>query len=511
MQPRHSRFSYLLLLAGLLAGSVLLSGNPLPEYLVAQANVPAILAKPPTSRWPACDAKATRQKISFVHVSDVHAHYNPDAEGIPPVARLRGIYEQTRRENPFTLFTDGGDDYEKGSIAEALSEGETTRRVVRAMGYDIRTLGNHDFAWSLPELLAFSHDPTAAVLAANVRMVGPSPGEEPGWQGYVERQVGCLRVGFFGLTPRPWNEKDEPYDDNFYPELESRFDFVTQTREIIAAHRREVDLLVLVSHLGIDDDIRIARETQGVDLILGGHTHTLLEQPMEIGGSRIVHVGAQAEYAGRMALDFDLKARRLLGYDFTLIPAAAAAPDFDMVATVETILLPYREAFTTQFTQVNDFLDRDAVAQLAARAAVESLGIDAALVAPHTVWDEWAPGGLTQQQVLDTLAVEREPVGQPGFSSLYRLEVSGDDLLLARRQMAGAAYWGPQRVDPARRYTLAVQKAPAYHQRHYFGREIGRRPPQPATELWQAVVKLGRARNEQRLAIDEAAVGDGAG
>jgi 2',3'-cyclic-nucleotide 2'-phosphodiesterase (5'-nucleotidase family) len=131
------------------------------------------------------------------------------------LARIRGLYETVKRENLFTLLTNAGDDYEKGSIAEALSGGRATRQLVQAMGYDVRTLGNHDFAWGLKELLAFNHDPTAIVLGSNIRMVARQSGPQPGWTDYAELTLGCVRIGFFGLVSKPWNEKGEQYDSPY--------------------------------------------------------------------------------------------------------------------------------------------------------------------------------------------------------------------------------------------------------------------------------------------------------
>jgi len=72
-------------------------------------------------RFPECDPDAAEQVLTFVHVNDIHGTFTPepDNDGQSPVARMRGYYEKVRREeNPYTLFTNGGDDHEKGSVAE---------------------------------------------------------------------------------------------------------------------------------------------------------------------------------------------------------------------------------------------------------------------------------------------------------------------------------------------------------------------------------------------------------
>ena len=282
----------------------------------AQADVviePCEVLAQTNSKWPLCDDRSPTQKISFVHIADMHAHYNPDKDGSSPVGRIRGYYEQVKKENPFTLFTNAGDDYEKGSIAEELSQGQSTREVVNAMRYDVRTLGNHDFAWGVGELLQFSHDPSSLVLATNTKLnrenIEPLRDISPGWTDFAIMTVGCVKIGFLGLLSRPWDEKDRQYDGPFYselPALQTDFHFVEAAREVIARHRQEVDVLVLVSHLGLEDDIILAEQTNGIDLILGGHTHATMTTPLRVRNTSIVHVGAFTENIGRFDIEYDL-------------------------------------------------------------------------------------------------------------------------------------------------------------------------------------------------------------
>jgi len=463
-------------------------------------------------RWPSGDVLATTQKISFVHVSDVHANYNPVRGGSSPVARLRGYFKQVQRENPYTLFTNAGDDYEKGSIAEEVSRGLATREIVQAMHYDVRTIGNHDFAWGIEELLAFSRDPFSIVLASNTKMTGADSGDkdakQPGWTDYAVLQVGQIKIGFFGLVSKPWNEKDEQYDGEFYPGmpgLRSDFDFVKITREIIAKHRGEVDLLVLVSHLGIDEDTRLAKETQGIDLILGGHTHTIMKESLLVNGTQIVHVGARAENVGRVDFEYDLQKRCIRHSAFSLIPNREGETPVDEATDreVKKILQSYRGALYDGFAHLSADQSKGDMALLAARAAVETLGVDAAFVGLHAARKEWRRGSLTKQDVFDAFSVEREPAGTPGFTSLYRLKITGEELARVRAAMPEAAYWGPAALAPEGIYTIALQKAPALHQQEYFGRRIGLSAPQPARELWDVLVRFASERSGDRLSLDE--------
>lgn len=492
------------LLATSLAAACLLS--------LALAPAEAKTLPPPQGKWPICRSDATEQKLSFVHIADMHANYNAGADGSNPVSRLRGYYQAVKKDNPFTLFTNSGDDYEKGSIAEELSQGRSTREVVHGLGYDVRTLGNHDFAWGIKELLLFSHDPGAVVLSSNTRInrqkEGPLRHVSTGFTDFTVLTVGCVRIGFFGLTARPYDHKGGQTDGPVYPELpslEMDFDFVAVTEKIIALHRPEVDLLVMVSHLGITDDIAVAQQTQGIDLILGGHSHTTLEKPLRVKETTIIHVGAQAEHIGRYDLLYDLKRRVIADADFQLVANVPEniADDEKTRKTVATLLHRYQRQLNEPVADVKTSQSHFAMARIAALAAVEKLSVDAAFIDSGSVWKEWHPGKLTRQDIFESFKVEREPPGTPGASSLYLMEVSGADLLHARTVLKDAAYSGPTRIDPLALYTVAMQKPQAFEQQRLFSRNIAIAPPRPEAELWEVVAAFADDLNDRNLALDE--------
>ncbi len=480
-------------------------------------NAPWVGAEPsppPQEKWPTCDNIGSAvQKVSFVHISDMHANYNPGADGTSPVSRVRGYYEAVKKENPFTVFTNSGDDYEKGSIAEELSRGRSTREVVQALGYDVRTLGNHDFAWGIKELLLFSNDPKAVVLSSNTRINrridSPLRNIPAGFTDFTILNVGCIRIGFFGLTARPYGIDGEQHNGPVYPDLpalEMDFDFIGIAKRIIAEHRQEVDVLVLVSHMGVTDDIAVAQQTSGIDLILGGHSHTTLEKFMRVKDTAILHVGAHVEHIGRYDLFYDLGNKAIANSRFQLVANTPETiqGDESMNKAVANILSNYQQELHETLTEVRrDQGPRD-MAFIAARAAVQKLRIDAAFVSTGSVWQGWRSGGLTRQDILDAFRVEREPVGTPGTSSLYLMEVTGADLLHARTILKDAAYWGPAEIDPFTFYTVAMQKPQALNQKQLFTRNLAIAPSRPVAELWEVVANFAGDLSARNLAMDDA-------
>lgn len=458
-------------------------------------------------RWPACDARCTSQKVSFVHVSDVHARYNPEPDGSTPIGRIRGYYERVKKENPYTLFTNGGDDYEKGSVAEELSRGQTTRAVVKALGYDVRTLGNHDFAYGIDELIQFSDDPRAVVLTANSVINGAAGdrSRQP-WADYAELTVGCLKIGFFGLTARPYGADGRQHDGPIYadfPALVSDYDYLSIAKEIIARHRQEVDLLVLVSHMGLTDDILVAEATTGIDLILGGHSHTVLDTPVRVKDTQIVHPGSNAEQLGRFDIQYDLENRRITESSYRLVENRPGELPSDRTTdrAVADILRPYQRQLNESIAVVKRDHDQPAIAGIAARAVVKNLGIAAAFVDTGNVLRKNWQGQLTRQDLLDSFRVEREPAGTPGGSSLYLMQVTGADLLHARLVLHDFAFSGPGEINPDAAYTVAMQKTQAVRQQELFGKTIALTPPRPAAELWEIVAAFALDRRDRGLAL----------
>jgi 5'-nucleotidase / UDP-sugar diphosphatase len=459
------------------------------------------------------------EKITFVHISDIHARYNPDKDGSSPVGRIRGYYNRVKKESPFTLFTNAGDDYEKGSVAEELSFGQATREVVQAMQYDVRILGNHDFAWGIEELLRFSHDPASAVIATNTR-IRPESGKisrhpTPGWTDFTIRTVGRVRVGFFGLTSRPWDEQDHPYSGQYYPdiqELYTDFDYIGIAEDIIARYRKDVDLLVLISHLGQTDDRLLAEKTNGIDLILGGHCHTKLDKPLRVNKTTIIHVGAFAEYIGRFDIEYNVRQKAVVGSSFQLIPNRCGdIPEDQITASrISEILKKYEDVMHETVSRVSEDQDSQAMAAIAARAAVSTLKVDAAIISRGTVGQEWRRGNLTRQDILNSFMVERQPSGTPGQSSLYVITVRGTDLHAATA-LGDSVYHGPVRIHPAALYTLAIHKPQAFNQQENFGRIIGISAPRPAGEIWEVIVAHAQERKSAGFSLDERSYGRKAG
>lgn len=472
--------------------------------LELSAFLPLLLAaRAAAADFPACDPSASSQTVTFVHVTDLHASYQPKADGVSPYARIRGRYEQLKRGNPCTVFIDGGDDHEKGSLAETLSGGASTHEMTEAMGFDVRVLGNHDFGFGAEEALRHSRDAHAIVLASNMRGKGKDASSF-GATDYAELQLGCVRVGFLGLVTRPWNERDEQYDAD-YPGVKARYDWPAVAAEILRRRKKKPDLTVLVSHLGREDDLAVAEKVSGIDLILGGHTHGVTWEPILVKGTRVTEAGAFAQYVAQADATVDLKSRKAAWrYDLSRVKDSMPVdPEVDRKA--REIAERYLVGWSTAAGCACKAADKNSAALAAARAAMKTLGADAAVVDLKTVWDPWPAGQLFAQNFHDAFRIERQPPATPGFNAFYIAVLDGaslkalDDTIDASRWV----YQGPAKPEPSKKYRVALPKRAALHADEFFSPRVALGKPKFAAEAWEVLARYARARQAAGLCVDD--------
>jgi 2',3'-cyclic-nucleotide 2'-phosphodiesterase (5'-nucleotidase family) len=465
-------------------------------------------SSPPPPKFPACDASAATQALSFVHVNDLHSNYAPDKDGVSPYAVIRNAYLKAKAANPYTLFTSGGDEYEKGAVAEQLSEGQATRDILYGMKFDARVIGNHDYGWSEQAVLEDSRDPSAIVLSSNIHYTGTDPAGF-GAKDYAEVQVGCVKIGFFGLTSGPWNDQDQYTPMDFYPSFPTELDYKKVASAIVAAHRQDVDLMIAVTHIGEGADEQLAKDVPGIDVILGGHSHTPLATPVIVNETIITQAGSMAGFVSKLDLTFDLKAKKIQDQQYALNIVLTIdpdqTPDPEMQNIVHRTLEKYAPEAQSPMGQLEKAQDTKGVALLAAKAAVASFHADAAIVDLGTVWAPLVAGGVSEQDFLNSFKVEREPPGTPGFNAFYTLSIDGASLAKARDEL-GADSWAvvvPSTIDPLSTYKVVVQKRGAFHPETNFPSDIHLSgTPHFESEAWRALDLYARERTAACVFMD---------
>ena len=258
-------------------------------------------------------ASAADTVITILHTNDTHSQIDPlppnDANaGKGGVARRATLVKRVRKENPNTLLVDAGDVLQ-GTPYFNFYKGEVEYKAMSAIGYDVGTLGNHEFDNGVAALAAALKFANFDIVSANYDVKGTVL--EQRVKRYVVKTVGGIRVGLFGLGVSPVSLITP---DNF--KGVTYIDPVVVAREVVKKLREEerCALVVCLSHLGYNADAKsgdsfVASEVDGIDFIASGHTHTFMKEPVtqtQPCGAKttIFQVGKSGIYVGRVDFTF---------------------------------------------------------------------------------------------------------------------------------------------------------------------------------------------------------------
>jgi 5'-nucleotidase len=267
---------------------------------------------------PLLEVEPGEKLITILHTNDTHSQIDPlpandrqypDKGG---VARRATLVKRVRKDNPNTLLIDAGDVFQ-GTPYFNFFKGEVEYKSMSLIGYDIVTLGNHDFDNGVDGLAAAMKFANFEFVSSNYDVTGTPLANRV--KPYVVRLIGGVRVGLFGLgiSPdnliTPENFKGVKYNDP----VKASSDTVATLRG-----RERCTVVIGMSHLGYYPadrdggigDTQVAAQVDGIDFIASGHTHTFMKQPVitktPSGGNTIIfQVGRSGIYVGRV----DLKIR----------------------------------------------------------------------------------------------------------------------------------------------------------------------------------------------------------
>lgn len=253
-------------------------------------------------------AEGPAERVTLLHTNDTHSRLEPFEKGklagLGGIARRAALIREVRRQNPATLVLDAGDTFQGTPYYNAFG-GSAEFETMSAAGYDCVTLGNHDFDKGVDGLVQAMLSAKFSFVCANFDI------DDPGLRARVApfevREVGGRRIGLFGLGVSFKNLVSASLHAGVRYQSA-----VPAARAQVEKLRREhgVDAVVLLSHLGYfghegePGDPELAEAVPGIDVIVGGHTHTFLDKPHVVGKTHIVQVGSSGTHLGQVDLVF---------------------------------------------------------------------------------------------------------------------------------------------------------------------------------------------------------------
>lgn len=246
------------------------------------------------------------KEITFVQLNDLHGYMEPHPEWqwspsgfqyrtMGGLARIKTVVDGLRKSHPNVLLADNGDTFH-GTRTVVDSKGKCLVPVMNRLGVSAMT-GHWDFAYGPDHLKQLVTSLNYPFLAANVycRDTG-----ELFFPPTTTVEIGSIRVGIVGLACNIVDKVMPPHFSTGIRFTDGRQEVPPLAEQLRT--REGCDVIVLLSHLGLPQDLALLEEVSGVDVCLSGHTHNRVEKPITVGKTVVIQSGCHGSFLGMLRL-----------------------------------------------------------------------------------------------------------------------------------------------------------------------------------------------------------------
>ena len=295
-----------------------------------------IETNPSAGKSPSPQAEAT---VNIIYTNDLHGSFLPKENGDSSTGGMAYtasvIRDLKNKSEGNSLLLDGGD-WSQGSYESGLTKGKTMIKVMNNLGYDAAETGNHEYDWSKEDLKGMAREANFPVLGANIEQEKAGVLDEV--KPYTVKEIDGVKVGIIGLITPEVAELTKPQN---MEGLAVRDPKETAAKYIKELRGKGIDTIVVLSHQGEEADKELARSVEGIDVIVGGHSHTAIDKPDVVNGTLIVQSGSKGEFVGHLEVSIDRNSKKIVASKNELIPVNTKEikPDSE----VEKIIAPVLE------------------------------------------------------------------------------------------------------------------------------------------------------------------------
>ncbi|KAF8638206.1 hypothetical protein AX16_010552 [Volvariella volvacea WC 439] len=450
--------------------------------------------------------------ISFYHVNDVHAHLDefrssgssctdPTRGCVGGYSRIKSVVSKGRRLHKNSLFLNAGDEFQ-GTLFHSLYRGYASAQILNQLDFDAMTLGNHEFDEGDDVLANFIQNLTFPVIASNIETNNRKLAK-----GLIKYKLFPQHsLGIVAVTTDTTPDISNPGPGTtFTPPVQA----VQETVNYIKRKFPYIKRLVALTHIGYDQDILLARQTRGVNLIIGGHSHTLLgsmagalgpyptiEKNLDNEEVFVVTSYRWGEYLGYIDIAYDRLSGKIVGYTGAPIHLTnTTAQDAKLQKQVDKLAEPFGEfagrvlgvtlqtlVQSTCQTQECTLGDFTADAILAYRTDAGA-AVDLAIMNAGGIRAEIDPGNITLQTALEVF---------PFGNTVVELTFTGADLWkILEGTISRVSVFNGRPVTSGAQWSSTLRLT--YNPNNEVGRrvisiEIGGEPLDPAREYRVATI-----------------------
>ncbi len=383
---------------------------------------------------------ASAELLQIIHTNDLHSHFDsaadPQRGSFAAVkAKIDALKLEAQEQKIETLVLDAGD-FSEGSRYYFANHALEPFTMIDQMGYDAVALGNHDWLMGLSHLewILNQTKPSQAFLAANFHF---RKRKFSTLSRYIQPHRSFKKAGFniavLGLTTPELFYNWVARPGRIYKP-------VPCTRSWLRKHKNQYDFVFALTHLGLSADKKLVKKTRGIDLVIGGHSHTLLNSPVYIKDKRkrtipIVQAGKHGEYVGSLLIDLQKgKAPLVLKYElFPVFNKQKKDPNIEALAQQAQIKLENdygKDYLRTVLAKTEVPLgtravgDWDNVVADAIKEATDTdIGVHFSLLNGKSI----PPGSITRQDLMTLLPRQFDTRAKHGWT-IWKTKVLGSTL-----------------------------------------------------------------------------------
>lgn len=483
-------------LAAVLAGAIILAGITLAETEGTERM---------TSERIEEEEQTEKQTVDVMFLHDTHSHLNEfetveDGESrvLGGFSRIKTLIAEKQKDSELLLLDAG--DFSMGTLIQVIFEEEAAElRMLGELGFDVTTFGNHEFDYRSSGLANMlnravdSGDPLPALVVCNVDWEGMQAAgltedqqllydafENFGVRDYVVTEKKGVKIAVTGV----FGEDSLDCAPTCALEFRNPVDAVRETVEEIR-EKEDVDMIACVSHSGTweeeskSEDEILAKKVPQLDLIISGHTHTKLEEPIVHGDTYIVSSAEYGKYLGSLSLSRKENGRWNLD-SYELIPVEpSVAEDEAAQEKIDALMAQVDQKYLEQYgyardqvlcaneisfpeisdtallhTEINlGSIMADAYTYGVERLSADEPAVDVAVVPSGTIRDTYALGEITVEDVFQSFSLGIGEDGIPGYPliSVYltgaelktaaEIDASVSDYMTTARLYTDGLYW----------------------------------------------------------------------
>ena len=376
--------------------------------------------------------------LTILHSNDIHGQFTGKQEEGGPLtghlAQTAGYVAQEKAKNPNTIYCIAGDLFQ-GSLIDSDFLGLSTMDLFNLIDVDVMSIGNHELDYGISHLLFVEKYTDFPIINANFRM--RRNGRTLFTPYYILERNG-INILFIGLiTPDIVDQTTAEGLIGSYVIVENNIAELRWLRKKLKTEGTQVDLTVLLTHIGYEEDLKLAAALDpslGVDVIIGGHSHTYPEKAAVENGILIVQAGMENTHIGRLELDFDPEARKIADWRWELIPVDEehCPTDRYVRAMLNTYVMDIDEKYGKIVTRLKRTLDNygrknpTELGQVFADAFGNSLDVDVMFMASSSM----------RCYSLDmTVTLQDLRTAYPYDGQIYKIKVTGSQLKKMVRHM----------------------------------------------------------------------------